>query len=78
MRSCAVWVSAVVLDGHTFWVRPLAGECPCRRGRLSPGHVRLLAWGYRVTSGGEQCLLVSGGGGIGGVIVCGNEVQQAP
>ena len=71
-------VAAVELYGHAFWVCPLAGECPCRRGRSSPGYVRRVAWGYRVKPGEEAWLLVSGGGGSGGVIVGGDEVQQGP
>ena len=78
MRSCAVWVAAVVLYGHAFLVCSLASECPCRRRRSSRGHVRQVAWGYRVKPGGEPCLLVSGGGGGWGVIVGGDEVQQGP
>ena len=78
MRARAVRVRAVVLSGHAFWVCLLAGECPCRRGRSSPGHVPRVAWGYRVKPGGVTCLLVSGGGGAGGMIVGGDEVRQGP
>ena len=76
MRSRALWVTAVIFYGHAFWVCPLPGECPCRRGQSSPGHVRRVAWGYRVKPGGEPYLLVSGGGSSEGVIVGGDEVQQ--
>ena len=62
MRSRAVWVAAVGLYGHAFWVCPPAGDCPCRHGPSSPCHVRWVAWKYRVKPGGEPCLLVSGGG----------------
>ena len=78
MGSCGVWVAAVILRGPALWVCLLAGEYPCHRGRSSPGHVRRVAPRYRVNPGGEPCLLVRGGGGIGGVIVDGDEVQQGP
>ena len=78
MRSCVVWVAAVVLYGHAFWVCPLVGERPCRRGCLSLGYVCWVAWGYCVKPGGEPCLLVGGGGGGGGVVVGADEVQQGP
>ena len=73
-----MWLAVVVVYGHAFWVCPLAGECQCRRGRSSPGHVRRVAWGYFVKPGGEPCLLVSGSGGGGVVIVGGDEMQQGP
>ena len=73
-----MWVAAVVLYGHAFWVCPLAGECPCRRGCSSPGYVCWVAWGHRVKPGGEPCLLVGGGSGLGGVVGGGDEVQQGP
>ena len=38
--------------------------------------MRRVAWGYRSKLGREPCLLVCGGGGCGGVIVGGEEVQQ--
>ena len=77
-RSSSVWFAATILYGHAFWVCPLAGECPGCCGLSSPGHVRWVAWGYRLKLGGRPCLLVSGGGGSGGVIVGGDEVQQQP
>ena len=74
LRSCAVWVAAVVLHGHTVRVCSLVGECPCRPGRSSPGYVCWIVWGHRVKPGGEPCLLVGGGDGSGGVVVGGDEV----
>ena len=71
-----MWIAAVVLYGHAFWVCPLAAECPCRSGRSSPDQLRRVAWGYRVKREGEPCLLLSGGGGSGVVILGGDEVQQ--
>ena len=38
----------------------------------------LVVLGYRVKLGGEQCVLVGNGGGAGGVVVAGDEVQQGP
>ena len=73
-----MWVAAVVLYDHAFWFCPLASECQCCRRSSGPGHVRRVAWGYRVKPGGELYLLVSGGGGDGGVIVDGDQVQQEP
>ena len=73
-----MWVAAVVLYGHAFWVCPLVGECRCGRGCWSPGYVCWVAWGYRVKPEGEPALLVGGGGGGGGVVVGGDEVQQRP
>ena len=73
-----MWVAAVQLYGHVLWVCPLVGECPCRRGCLSPGYVCWVAWGYRVKPGGEPCLLAGGGGGGGGLVVGEDEVQQGP
>ena len=73
-----MWVAAVVLYGHAFWVCSLFGECPCRRGCSSPGYVCWVAWGYCSRPGGGPCLLVGGGGGGGGVVVGGDEVQQGP
>ena len=78
MESCAVWVAAVVSYGHAFRVCSLCGECPCRRGRSSPGCMSQVAWGYHVKPGEEPCLLAGGGGGGRGVIVRGDEVQQGP
>ena len=78
LRSCAVWVAAVVLHGYAVRVCPLVGERPCRRGCSGPGYVRRVVWGYRVKPGGEPCLLVGGGGGGGGAVVGGDEVQQGP
>ena len=69
-----MWLAAVVLYGHAFRVRPLVGECPCCRGRSSPGYVCWEVSEYRVEPGGEPCLLVGGGGGSGGVVVGGDEV----
>ena len=74
LRSCAVWVAAVVLYGHAVGVCPLVGKRPCRRGCSGPGYVRRVVWGYRVKPGGEPCLLVGGGSGGGGVVVGGDEV----
>ena len=74
LRSCTVWVAAVVLHGHAVRVCSLFGECPCRRGCSSPGYVFWLVWGYRVKPGGEPCLLVGGGSGGGDVVVGGDEV----
>ena len=75
MRSPAVRVAAVILYGYAFWVCLLAGDCPFCRGGSTPGHVRRVAWGYRLKPGGEPCLLFSGSGGGGGVILGGYEVQ---
>ena len=71
-------VAAVVLYGYAVRVCPLVGERPCRRGCSGPGYVRRVVWGYRVKPGGEPCLLVRGGGGCGGAVVGGDEVQQGP
>ena len=73
-----MWVAAVVLYGHTFWVCALVGERPCTRGCLGPGSVRWVVSVYQVKQGGESCLLVGSGGGSGGVVVGGDEVQQGP
>ena len=78
LRSCAVWVPAVVLYALALWVCLLVGECPCRCGCLRPGYVCWMAWQYRVKPGGEPCLLVGGGGGGGAVVVGGDGVQQGP
>ena len=69
-----MWVAAIVLYGHDFWVCLLAGESPCRREHSGSSHMRRVALGYLVKPGGEPCLLVSGGG----VIVDGDELQQGP
>ena len=66
-----MWVAAVVLYGHTFWVFLLAGKCPRCCGLSGPSHVHRVAWRYRVKPGGEH-------GGSGGVILGGDEVQQGP
>ena len=74
MGSRAVRVAAVVLYDYAFWVCPLPGECKSCRGRFNPGHVRRVAQGYCLKLGGEPCLLVSGAGGAGAVIVGEDEV----
>ena len=73
-----MWVAAVILYGHAFWVCPLVGKRPCCGGCLGPGYVHGVVWGYRVKPGGEPCLLLGGGGGGGSVVVGGDEVQQGP
>ena len=60
-----MWVAAVVLHGHAYWVSPLVGERPCCRRYSGPGYVRRVVWGYRVKPIGEPCLLVGGGGSRG-------------
>ena len=73
-----MWVAAVVLYGHAFWVCPLVGERPCRCGCPGPGYVRWVVRGYLAKPGGEPRLLVGGDGGGWGVVVGGDEVQQGP
>ena len=71
-------VAAVVLHGDAVRVCSLLGECPCHRGRSSPGYVCWVVWGYRVKPKGKPCLLVGSGGGGGGVVLGGDEVYQGP
>ena len=73
-----MWVAAVVLYGHAFWVCLLVAERPCHGGCSGPGYVCRVVWGYRVRPGGEPFLLVGSRGGGGGVVVGGDEVQQGP